>query len=323
MQLPRLAIVIVTWNVRDYVLACLDSVYRDISQSSLDATIWLVDNDSTDGTVEAVTARFPATTVIQPGTNLGFAGGNNRALQAIGFPDGNVAELPEYILLLNPDTLVRAGALTALLEGMIATGAGLGGAQLWYGDGTFQHSAFVFPNLFQLAFDLFPLPARFYDSRLNGRYARRHYESKEPFPIDFPLGAVFALRREAIVQTGIFDEQFLLYCEEIDWAIRIKAAGWRVMCIPKSEFVHFGGQSTSQVKPQSVVNLWAARLRLFSKHYGPVTCMLARLMIRVGMKRFIGRASRDLSMDESLRRQLIESYREVIRLTHIHQPISL
>ena len=109
-----------------------------------------------------------------------------------------------------------------MLLAMEQTGAGLSGARLIYGDGSFQHSAFSFPGLVQLILDLFVAPARLYESELNGRYPRTLYEQQEPFEVDHPLGATFMLRREAIRDTGLFDEQFRLYCEEIDWAMRIK-----------------------------------------------------------------------------------------------------
>ena len=308
---PRLAVVIVTWNVRDLVLACLRSLFDDLERAALPGEVWVVDNASSDGTAKAIRSHFPQVNLLEPGENLGFARGNNLALREIGFPEG--ADLPEYVLLLNPDTVIQPGALSALLEGMEATGAGLGGARLVYGDGSFQHSAFGFPGLAQLIIDLFPVPARLRESRINGRYPRSLYESGQPFDVDHPLGATFLLRREAIQQTGLFDEQFHLYCEEIDWAMRIHAAGWRVVCIPSAEVIHYEGQSTRQVQAQSIVNLWTARLRLYHKHYGPLKRWLAIRILRAGMNRLIQTTARDSSRSEELRRELVEAYREVLR----------
>lgn len=311
--IPDLAIVIVTWNVRDLVLDCLQSVFDDLGSSRLDGLVYLVDNASTDGTAAAVRNAFPQVHLIEAGDNLGFARGNNLALRSIGFPDGD--NLPAFVLLLNPDTLVKPGALRALLDGMQATGAGLAGARLVYGDGSFQHSAFAFPGLAQLLVDLFPTPGRLQESRINGRYPRRLYAGDQPFAVDHPLGATFMLRREAIAQTGLFDEQFRLYCEEVDWAMRIRAAGWQAVCIPTSKVVHFGGQSTAQVRPQSVINLWTARLRLYHKHYAPIKRTLAILIMRAGMNRLIQATARDSSQDDEVSKALVDAYREVIRLT--------
>jgi N-acetylglucosaminyl-diphospho-decaprenol L-rhamnosyltransferase len=310
---PCLAVVIVTWNVRDLVLDCLRSVYADLAGSQLDGQVWLVDNASVDGTALAVRNAFPQTHLIEPGENLGFARGNNLALRSMGFPDSE--NLPSFVLLLNPDTLVKPGALIALLNGMEVTGAGLAGARLVYGDGSFQHSAFAFPGLGQLLIDLFPVPGRLQESPINGRYPRRLYEGNRPFEVDHPLGATFTLRREVIAQTGMFDEQFHLYCEEIDWAMRIRAAGWKAVCVPTAEVMHYGGQSTRQVRPQSVINLWTARLRLYRKHYRPLKRALATLILRAGMNRLIQATARDSSQSDETRKALVDAYREVIRLT--------
>lgn len=317
-ELPRLSIIIVSWNTRDLVLQAVASARADLERTAVRGDIWVVDNSSSDGTIEALRSAVPEggsapLCVLEPGENLGFAAGNNYALRAIGFPDG--LDLPDYVLLLNPDTQVQPGALRALIEAMDDSGVGLAGARLVYGDGSFQHSAFAFPGLIQLVFDLFPVPRRLYESRLNGRYPRALYEAGVPFEVDHPLGATFLLRREVIQQTGMFDEQFHLYCEEIDWAIRIKHAGWRTICTPRAEVVHYAGQSTSQVRPQSVVNLWTARLKLYRKHHPPMKRALANIILRAGMNRLIQQTARNSSESEDARRALIDAYVQVIALT--------
>lgn len=307
----RLSVVIVTWNVRELVLGCLESLYADLAALPFHSDVWVVDNASQDGTAEAVRARFPQTKLLEPGKNLGFAAGNNLALRQIGFPDG--VDLPDYVFLLNPDTLVRPGAVAALIGGLEQTQAGLAGARLVYGDGAFQHSAFRFPGLLQLVFDLFPFPARVYESRLNGRYPRALYDSGQPFPVDHPLGATFLLRREVITETGLFDERFWLYCEEIDWAMRIRAAGWQVVCVPAAEVVHLAGQSTGQIRPDALRRLWEARLRLYHKHYPPLKRALALWLVRLGMNRMIQRIARDSTLAEDQRQALVQACWDVIR----------
>jgi len=188
------------------------------------------------------------------------------------------------------------------------------GAQLAYGDGSFQHSAFRFPGLGQLIVDLFPVPGRLHESAFNGRYPRQRYASGKPFPVDHTLGAAMMLRREAILQTGLFDEGYFMYCEEIDWSIRIRQAGWEIYAVPAARVIHLAGQSTAQIRPQSVLNLWRSRIRLFEKHYPPARLWLARRIIRLGMRRQIALAQRayatgELSMQE--RDALIDAYRTV------------
>jgi N-acetylglucosaminyl-diphospho-decaprenol L-rhamnosyltransferase len=312
---PDLAIVVVTWNVRDLALDCLESAYADIERGELRAQVWVTDNASHDGTAQAIPDRFPQARLIASPTNLGFAGGNNVALRAMGFGERGAA-LPHAVLLLNPDTRVQPGALSELLRALDGQPqAGIVGARLVYGDGGFQHSAFVFPGLAQLIIDLFPVPGRLRESRLNGRYPRHLYAGREPFRVDHPLGAAMLVRGESIRRVGLLDEGFHIYCEEIDWAWRMREAGWLAYCAPTAEIVHYAGQSTQQARPQMVVALWASRLRLYALHYGPLKNYLARLIIRAGMNRRIQAAARDSSQDEGMRRALIDAYREVIRLT--------
>jgi N-acetylglucosaminyl-diphospho-decaprenol L-rhamnosyltransferase len=295
---PRdLAVVIVSWNVKDLLANCLASIFESLVESGLDAGVWVVDNDSHDGSPEMVRERFPQVRLIISDQNLGFAGGNNLALQTIGFQPTNLptyqstnvpmyqpTNLPRYALLLNPDTEMRDDALATMARFLDETpSAGVCGARLLYGDGSFQHSAFGFPGLAQIALDFFPFHWRLTESRLNGRYPRRLYEGKTPFEIDHPLGAAMMLRREAILQAGLFDGGFHMYVEEIDWCMRIRRAGWAVYCVPSAVVVHHAGQSTQQVRDGMLVALWQSRFRLFRKHYSPAFRWVARWLVRLGL----------------------------------------
>jgi hypothetical protein len=199
--------------------------------------------------------------------------------------------------LLNPDTEVQPGAINTLLDVMRARpDAAIVTSRLSYGSGAFQHSAFHFPGLGQLYIDLFPVPGRLYESRLNGRYPRRQYAGSRPFEIDTPLGAAMLLRREAIEQVGLFDEDFALYCEEIDWAARFKEAGWKNLCAPSAHVVHHEGKSTSQVRVGSFVKLWTSRYRLHTKHPQFAPLGLARRIVIAGMKRKMRDASPEMQV---------------------------
>ena len=289
-----LAVIIVSWNVRDYLADCLRSVYADLERCELRGEVWVVDNNSTDGTQELLRVVFPNTHLITNQGNPGFGAANNQGMAAAA---SGGRQGPRYFLLLNPDTLVRPGALGHLVKSMDAMPeAGLAGARLIYGDGRFQQSAFRFPGLAQLTFDLYPLPARLYDSRLNGRYSRRHYKpNAEPFAVDHTLGAAMLVRRDVAEATGGFDESFHMYCEEIDWCWRIRSAGWSIYSVPKAEIVHFGGVSTRQIPARSVVSLWRSRAFLYRRHHGRLKYAVARRLVKRGMIRMATKArSEDL-----------------------------
>jgi len=290
------AIIIVNWNVRDRLAACLRSIEADLTASQLPGQVWVVDNASTDDSVAMLRRDFPQVQLIASDKNLGFAGGNNAALRAIGFADkppspgrrgarGEV-DLPEAVLLLNPDSEVHPGALRALFDFLKNNPrAGIVGARLSYGDGSFQHSVFAFPGLWQLAIELLPLPGRLVESRLNGRYPRSAYESGRPFRVGHPLGAAMCVRREAIQQVGLLDERYQMYVEEIDWSKRIVSAGWAAYCVPAAQITHLGGQSTGQVQISSFINLWTSRCQFYRKHYHPLKFWLAGQIVRMGMRR--------------------------------------
>lgn len=295
------AIIIVSWNVRDYLADCLRSVYADLRRANLRGGVWVIDNDSTDGTQELVQDLFPQVHLISNDHNPGFGAANNQGMRDAA----NCS--PRYYFLLNPDTLVRPGAIKRLVEFLDANPkVGMAGARLVYGDGRFQHSAFAFPGIAQLMFDLFPLPSRLYESRANGRYPRRFYNPKNrPFPVDHPLGASMMVRRDVAEATGGFDEEFFMYCEELDWCWRIHEAGWQIYAVPSAEIVHYGGESTKQVAARSVINLWQSRAKFYKRHYGRWRNAAARMIVEIGMKRKVAQTQEPT---------LQEAYQEVVSL---------
>jgi GT2 family glycosyltransferase len=291
---PELAVIVVSWNVRVLVIEALRSLYADLEQSGLRARVLLVDSASSDGTAEAVRAQFPHTEILAQTDNIGFVRGNNLALRALDLDRPTaVPHSPRAVYLLNPDTVTQPGATRALYDALYSERrAGLAGARLTYGDGSFQHSAFAFPGLRQLWAEMFPTPNRWRENWFNGRYPRSAYAGMQPFAIDFALGAAMMLRAEAVRDIGLLDEGFVMYCEEIDWAWRLQRAGWQARCVPAAHVVHLAGQSAGQIRPQSLIHLWTSRLRLFDKYYPAPKRWLARQMVRIGMRRLARQAQR-------------------------------
>lgn len=305
-----LAVIIVTWNVRDIVLDALRTLYADLEHRDLNAQVIVVDSASSDDTVVAIKNAFPQTTVIASDENLGFAGGNNLGMTSLGFGTFATTDLPRAVYLLNPDTLTQMGATQTLFDTlMLDDKYGVVGARLSYEDGSFQHSSFEFPSLRQLWVEFFPTPGRLIDHPFNGRYPRALYDRQAPFPVDFMLGATMMLRREVIQEVGMFDPQFFMYVEEVDWQWRIRKAGWEILCVPQAHVVHLAGQSTKQVKPRSVINLWESRLYLFEKHYPQWKLAIAKQMVALGMRRKIQQAHSSQTDGH-----LIQAYQQVREL---------
>ena len=321
-----LSIVIVSYNVRELLAQCLESVisnqysvvssqssgqHLNTEHSTLNTELFVVDNASRDGSAALVRERFPSVRLIENADNRGFAAANNQAF---------AETRGRYVLMLNPDTVVRPGALETLVKFMDAhPRAGVCGGKLLYADGTLQHSAFAFPTLAQIFLDFYPLNRRLTDSRLNGRYPRAWYTRGEPFQIDHPLGADLMIRREVVdpalssgiaQQVGWLDNEFFIYCEEIDWCIRIKRAGWQIWCVPQAEIVHHEAQSTRHTSRRDAmfVELWRARFRLFDKHYSRAFRWAARQIVRAGLwnlaRKARGAAQRGVVTQDEMERRL-------------------
>ncbi len=288
-----LAVVIVAWNNATVIGEALGSLYDDLKESGLRYEVWVVDSASDDQTVEIARRDFPAIKLIESDMNIGFAAANNVALRRLGFGDSlPERELPTAVFLLNPDTITHRGATKRLYDELVShSDTGVVGARLSFADGGFQHSAFRFPGLRQIWAELFPTAGRLLEGSFNGRYPRYRYASEQAFEVDFTLGATMMLKREVIEQSGLFDEGFFLYCEEVDWAWRIKKLGWRIFCVPTARVTHIGGGSTSQARPSSLIQLWKSRLLLYDKHYSNWKSRLARQLVIWGMRRKMRRLS--------------------------------
>jgi N-acetylglucosaminyl-diphospho-decaprenol L-rhamnosyltransferase len=302
----HLAVIILNYNTRDLLRRCIASVLASaaLNIDHVTVEVMVVDNASPDGSAQMVATEFPQIYLIASPENLGYTGGNNLALQLLGFPVDApphpvtpspchpLTLSPDFALLLNADAEISGGALWQMAKVLQdRPGVGVCGAQLRYGDGTFQHGAFQFPTLFQLALDFFPLSRspgahRLHNSRLNGRYPRRLWQGTEPFPVDFVLGAAMMVRGTAIQQVGGLDDEYYLYCEEMDWCLRMAEAGWRVVAAPAAQVIHHEGQSSRQVRWSAYERLWRSRFRFYQKHarhYPPGYVWLVRGVVRCGL----------------------------------------
>ena len=304
-----ISVVIVTWNNAEVIAGALSSLHADLLTTGLQYEVWVVDSASTDGTRAMVRDGYSHIRLVACEENIGFGRANNLALRAIGFKSGGrVEDLPRAVYLLNPDTISQLGATACLYKTLFENEeTGVVGARLSFADGSFQHSAFRFPGLRQIWTELYPTPGSWIEGSFNGRYDRSFYESLQPFAVDFTLGATMMLKREVLLETELFDEQFFLYCEEVDWAWRIKRRGWQILCVPQAQVTHLGASSTSQARPASLVNLWKSRLQLYDKHYPSWKRRLARKLVAHGMRRKLATIS-------ATQTDLIAACREVIEI---------
>jgi GT2 family glycosyltransferase len=243
------SVVVVTWNALPWLQQCLESVR--------DREVVVVDHGSTDGTLELVRERFPEVRVIEQ-ENKGMGGGNNAGMRAA---DGR------YFFLLNSDAWVVDDALDKLVEFADAhPEAAVVGPKLLNQDGTLQRSVRGEPTLWRLATEyLFIRKLAPRSKRLNPLY-RGDFRHDEVAEVDWLFGPALLVRREAADAVGLFDEDFFMFSEEVDWMTRFRRAGWTVVFFPGAEVVHVGGASHGG---RMYVENLRGHLRWFAKHRGP------------------------------------------------------
>jgi len=263
-----LSIIIVNWNTGKLLTECLQSIYNHPPQVRLEVIV--VDNASTDGSAVTAETNFPQAKIIHSQKNLGFAGGNNLGIEKSQTGCG------DQVLLLNPDTVVHAGALQEMLVFLDEHGrAGAVGARLLNPDGSLQPSCSPEPTLRREFIRLFHLKG----VRPDGYYSMDDWDITAPRLVDTLLGACIMVRREALDQVGLLDERFFMYSEEVDFCTRLRKSGWEIYWTPQAEVVHYGGQSTRLVAAEMFLNLYQAKVQYFRKHRGMFHAMQYKLIL--------------------------------------------
>jgi GT2 family glycosyltransferase len=261
-----ISIVLVSWNTRELLLACLDSLPDAVG--TLCADVWVVDNGSTVGSAAAVRAWRPIEAdlpihMIENERNVGFAAANNQAISA---------SAGRYVLLLNSDTIARPGSIERLVRfADERPKAGLVGAMLLNPDGSYQGSFADFPSLHSELLSASGLGERLF-GRWYPNYGPSHAQAARQ--VDYIQGACMLARRAAVEQIGLLDEAYFMYNEETDWCLRMRRAGWESWYAPNARIVHYGGQSTKQVRHAMVQALYRSKVRFFRKHHGVVSASI-------------------------------------------------
>lgn len=244
----KLSVVIVSYNVRQYLTACLDSV--SLALKGIEGEVFVVDNNSSDDSVETVCRDYPWVHLINNKENLGFSKANNIAISK---------SKGEYVLLLNPDTKVADDTLHGVIEFMDKhPEAGAAGVKMHNADGTLApESRRAIPTPWVAALKMIGMTKRYYLSYLPW---------DNPGKIEVVSGAFFMLRHKAIEQVGLLDEDFFMYGEDIDLSYRLLKGGWQNWYLP-FDIIHYKGQSTKKTDFRYVHVFYQAMLIFFRKHY--------------------------------------------------------
>lgn len=253
-----LSILIVNWNTRDLLVKCIDSVARSLADVPVTTTEMLVvDNASVDGSADVIRTKFPQVRLIANQSNEGFAAANNRAYKASS---------GAAILLLNPDTELVGDALCKMLTFLrIHPAAAAVGPALVDADGALQHSCYPMPTLSREFWRLFHLDS------LYGRacYPLATWSQGGPRRVDVLQGACILLRRETIGEREeLFPTRTFMYSEDVDLCFRLQAKGWPLYWIPSATVIHYGGQSTRQVRTEMFIELHRSKIEFFRRNRG-------------------------------------------------------
>lgn len=276
------SVVIVNYNVREFLEQAMRSVER--ASSGLNVEIFVVDNNSSDGSVEMVRNRFPKVHLISNTTNTGFAKANN---QAIRIASG------KYLLILNPDTIIQEDTLSSLVSFMDThPEAGAVGCKILNADGTFApESRRSFPTPAVAFYRISGLSKLFPQSPTFGRYNLSFKSPEESSEVDALSGSCMFVRRDALYQdyeapgagAGLFDEDFFMYGEDLDWCYRIQKAGWKIFYTPDTQIIHYKGESTKKGELRYVLLFYGAMLRFAEKHFKKRHSWFFRLFLRCGI----------------------------------------
>jgi GT2 family glycosyltransferase len=305
-----ISIIIVSFNTREVLRESLQSVERE--QGSLRMEVFVVDNNSHDGSVEMVETEFPRVQVLRSQVNLGFGAANNVALElATG----------RYIVLLNSDAFLLPDSLRLSIDHMDRDPTvGLAGGRLVGRDMSLQPSARLFPSILSDFLVMTGLAHKNPKSKFFGRFDRTWADPMQSAEVDWVPGAFSIIRREALQKVGFFDPEFFLYSEEVDLCRRIQNAGYKIMYWPDIAVIHIGGESSRQIKTLEMSSAgaqlvrWRMRSTLlyYRKHHGSAAWFAKMLELSL----YQLTAFRNSLSSEPARRERVARNQNLARLMH-------
>lgn len=315
--MTKLAVIIVSWNVRDLLRRSIQSVHASLAGSGIGYRVVVVDNDSADGTAEMLRAEHPEVLLLEPGRNLGFAGGNNLALRVLlGASQTSPGDsAPQYLLLLNPDTEVIGDAIPRLVRFLEQhPDVAVVGPQLRYPDGAVQSTRRRFPTPGVFFWESTPLEWRWPGNPWARRYRMQDRPDGAEQDVDWLVGAALLVRRDAVLRAGLLDAGFSLYSEELEWQRRLRAAGGRIVYLPEAVIVHHEGRSSAQVPARRLIAFHRSRLRYVRMVYGGRLAEVVRrfLLLAYGAEALIEGGKWLLGHRRDLRAERLAVYRALL-----------
>lgn len=260
--MTELSVIIVNRNVRELLGQCLRSLYADWTETDKEMEAIVVDNASSDGSAEYLSAEHPGIRIIRNNENLGFGRACN---QGIAFSSGR------YIMIFNPDTIVKKGLFQTLIKFMDETPrAGIAGPKVLNEDGSLQPTFRRFPTYSNIVFARkSPLSAILPGNPGSKKYLQQEVPLDRPRRVEAIGGVCLILRKEMLKDVGLFDENIFMYLEDTDLCYRAHLNGWENWIVPQAELVHYWGKSTEQDKREMAEEHRRSVYYYFGKHYDP------------------------------------------------------
>ncbi|GIV05647.1 MAG: glycosyl transferase [Fimbriimonadales bacterium] len=273
MSKPQLTVQIVNWNAREPLRAALRSILAHPPRCEYE--IIVLDNASSDGSVQMLEKEFPEVKLLVSEQNLGFSRGHNLAARAAQ---------GEYLFILNPDTEVLPDALDLLVAyAEQHPDVAIIGPKILNPDGSLQYSCRRFPNPVAALFRNTPLGKLFPNNPYTRDYLMTDWDHNSIREVDWVSGAALFIRREVFAQLGGFDERFFMYCEDTDLCYRAWQAGYKVIYYPEPKIKHAIGRSTDLVANKMIITFHKSMYLFYKKHYADQTSILLRPLVPVGL----------------------------------------
>lgn len=254
---PTISVIIVSWNARDYLKQCLASLTVETCRYPME--IIVVDNASTDGSPDCVESEYPDVRLIRNADNLGFSKANNIGVSA---------STGDYLCFVNSDVKVLPDCITRLVEYCKEhPEAGMVGPRIIGGDGLLQRSCRGFPSVWNMFCRALAFDNLFKNNKLFTGYSLSYWPQDTIRDVDILTGCFWLIRRPALEQVGLLDEDFFIYGEDMDWCKRFWNKEWRVVFVPSAEAIHYGGGSSSNAPVRFYIERNKADLHYWKKHH--------------------------------------------------------
>ncbi|HEX9973534.1 MAG TPA: glycosyltransferase [bacterium] len=269
-----LSIIIVSFNVKEFLEQAINSIKQSCKDIAYE--LFVVDNASSDGSVEFIQRKFPDVHLIANLENRGFAGANNQALKLAS---------GKFILLINPDTIVQEDTFSVILDFFDHhPECGMVGCKIMNPDGSLQLACRrSFPTPWVAFTKIIGLSKLFPNTRLFGRYNLTYLDPDQTYEVEAISGSFMFFRREVIDKVGYLDESFFMYGEDLDWCFRIREAGWKIHYLPDTKIIHFKGESSKKSDKDLIIQFYRAMKLFVEKHYHNRYLHVPQWLLMVGI----------------------------------------